>query len=120
MVQGGGDAGLAPEQLPPLGILGKLPWQELEGDESIKAQLPGLVDEAHAPAPEEGLHVIARYLRRVGARMPANGGIGARAGVGPRRGKQRMELRLNGAHLPPAPADLGKQLGASGADLLRS
>jgi hypothetical protein len=30
-----------------------------------------------------------------------------------------MKLCLDGAHLLPASADLGQQLGASGADLLR-
>jgi hypothetical protein len=31
-----------------------------------------------------------------------------------------MELRLDGPHLQPAPADLGQQFGASGAALFRS
>jgi hypothetical protein len=31
-----------------------------------------------------------------------------------------MELRLDGPHLQPAPADLGQQFGASGADLFRT
>ena len=94
--------------------------QHLEGDEAVEPEVPGLVDQAHAPAPEEGLHLIAGYLRQLGARMPGERGYRRRAGVGPRRRKQRIELRLDGAHLQPAPADLGQQLGASGADLLRS
>src|SRR5262249_30322898 len=94
--------------------------QHLEGDEAVKSEVPGLVDQAHAPAADQGLYLIARYPRPLIARMPGNDRIGAPAGVRLRRGKQLIEVRVEGAHLQPAPADLGQQLGASGTDLLRS
>ena len=43
----------------------------------------------------------------------------ARDGVGPRRRKHRIELRLDDAHLQPAAADLRQQLRAVAADLFR-
>jgi hypothetical protein len=91
--------------------------EHLEGDGAIESQMPGLVDDTHAAPAEEGLHVIARDPRQLGARKPRNGDIDI--GVGQRRGEQRIEVRLDGAHLPPAAADLRQQLGASAADLLR-
>ena len=57
--------------------------QHLEGDEAVEPEVPGLVDHAHAPAAEEGLHLIARDPRQLGARMPGNGGIGAGPGRAP-------------------------------------
>ncbi len=42
----------------------------LRATEAVEAAVPGLVDDAHAPAAEQRLHVIARDLRQVGARMP--------------------------------------------------
>ena len=64
MVQGGGGAGLTPEPLQRLGILGKPPWQELKGDGAVEAQVPGLVDDAHAPAAEDRFDRVARDLRQ--------------------------------------------------------
>ena len=43
--------------------------EHLEGDQPFEAAVPGLVDDAHAPATEQRLHVIAHDLRQVGARM---------------------------------------------------
>ena len=94
--------------------------QHLEGDEAVESDMPGLVDQTHAPAPEECLHLIARNLRQLGTHMPENGDIHARGRPGPGRRKQLIELRLDGAHLQPAQANLGQQLRASGADLLGS
>ena len=45
--------------------------QHLEGDEAVEPQVPGLVDDAHAPAAEQGLHLIAGDPRQVGARCRA-------------------------------------------------
>ena len=53
-------------------------------------------------AAEQLLHIIARDLRQVGARMTRRRGILA----GFRQWKERIELLLDGAHAPPAAADL--------------
>ena len=50
VVQGGGGAGLAPEPLQALGILGILLGQELQGDAAAEAGVLGLVDDPHAAA----------------------------------------------------------------------
>ncbi len=39
--------------------------EHLEGDGAVKPEMPGLVDDAHAPAAEQGLHVIPRDPREL-------------------------------------------------------
>ena len=77
--------------------------------------MPGPVDDAHAAAAEHPLHLVARDPRQVGARCQAPG----RRRRAPASGTARSSSGLDGTHLPPAPADLRQQLGASAADLFR-
>jgi len=53
MVQRRGGAGLAPEALEGLGILGEVLGKKLEGDEAAEQRVFGFVDHTHATAAEK-------------------------------------------------------------------
>ena len=60
--------------------------------------MPGLIDDAHAPAAEQRLNVIAWDPRQVGVRMLKRRGI--RVGAMSRRREERIELPLDGDMRP--------------------
>src|ERR1700733_4950819 len=69
MVQGGGSAGLAAKTLEGLRVAGHLLRQKLEGDKTAQVGVFGLVNDAHAAAPEFLENAVVRdalvdhYLR---------------------------------------------------------
>ena len=93
--------------------------EHLEGDQAVESEVPGLVDDAHAPVAEERLYVIARDPRQV-AVQSAEQASDRHLATSSEHRKERIELRFDGAHLPPAAADFRQQLGAVAADLLRA
>jgi hypothetical protein len=78
--------------------------------------VPGPVDDAHAAPAEHRLDRVAGHLRQVAPGYRRGGpDIHGAAHLW----EQGVELGTGAAHLPPAGADLGQQLGAGGADLFR-
>ncbi len=72
--------------------------------------MSGLVDDTHAATADDGLHLVARDTRHVG-------NCGGR--VVCLRREQRIQLRSYEAHLLPAFAHFGQQLGEREANLFR-
>ncbi len=85
--------------------------QHFHGDRSMEAQVPGLVDDAHAAAAQHPLHVIAAYPRQVGGRQRGCRGTVSEGSLG----KQRADLGIEGPQPLPAGPDLRQQLGARAA-----
>jgi hypothetical protein len=86
--------------------------EHLERNGAVEAQVPGLVDDAHAAAAEDRLDLVTRDLRQ--GRLVR--WVYGRLGGGREEG---VEVGPEAAHLPPAVADHRQQLGARRADLLR-
>ena len=94
VVELGHGAGLAAEAVHEGGVHADLQREELDGDEAVERDLPGLEDRAHAAAPEHGEHFVAREKAghfRDRRRLPA-----VRAGAGHLRGVQAPREHLAG------------------------
>jgi hypothetical protein len=78
--------------------------EHLHRDGTVKAQVPGLINDTHAAAAECGLYLIARNLGQFGGRIHRSQGIGELVRLG--RRKHRVEFGIHDANLLPALADL--------------
>ncbi len=102
MAQAGHGFRLAQKALQLLRPGGGAGQEHFQGDGAVEAQVPRLVDDAHAAAAQHPLHLMAADARQfAGLLRKWRGTVG-----GGGRGKQRADLRLHGAQALPAGADL--------------
>jgi hypothetical protein len=95
--------------------LGKFAGQHhFDGDSALEAQMPGLVDDAHAAAAQHGLNLMVLDFRQFGYR-PHGGTLTARV-VGVR--EQGAQLGFNLSQPLPGGLDLRQEFRAFTANLL--